>query len=70
MKTCYYVKTRIDNCGHASVIETGAVDVKELPEGRCSSTDYEDIYTDWFETVKRRTTSSVRYGAHTTQRAG
>lgn len=49
MKTCYYVKTRIDNCGHASVIETGAVDVKELPEGRCSSTDYEDIYTDWFE---------------------
>lgn len=49
MKTCYYVKTRIDNCGHASVIETGAVDVKELPEGRCSSTDYEDVYTDWFE---------------------
>lgn len=49
MKTCYYVKTRIDNRGHASVIETGAVDVKELPEGHCSSTDYEDVYTDWFE---------------------
>lgn len=49
MKTCYYVKTRIDNRGHASVIETGAVDVKELPEWRCSSTDYEDVYTDWFE---------------------
>lgn len=49
MKTCYYVKTRIDNCGHASVIETGAADVKGLLEGRCSSTDYEDIYTDWFE---------------------
>ncbi|MFC2336045.1 MAG: hypothetical protein ACFNLM_02210 [Selenomonas noxia] len=50
MKTCYYVKTRVDDHGHASVIETGAVDVKELPEGRCSSTDYEDIYTDWFAT--------------------
>lgn len=49
MKTCYYVKTRIDDRG-PSVIEAGAVDVKELPEGRCSSTDYEDIYTDWFET--------------------
>lgn len=49
MKTCYYVKTRIDDRGHASVIGTGAVDVKEPPEGRCSSTDYEDVYTDWFE---------------------
>lgn len=49
MKTCYYVKTRVDDRGHVSLIETGAVDVKELPEGHCSSTDYEDVYTDWFE---------------------